>query len=97
MLKRGQYFETMDTIKGAFSYSGNPVLAIANHISWWDGFCLMHLNLKVLNRKFNFMMLEVQLKKHWYFQYSRAYSVKKKSQSVISSIAYTAELLQHSK
>ena len=84
------------TINGNFNDSGNPVLVIANHISWWDGFWLMHLNLKVLNRKFHFMMLEEQLKKHWYFQYSGAYSVKKKSRSIVQSIAYTAKLLQHS-
>lgn len=83
-------------IIGEFNDSGNAVLVIANHISWWDGFWLMHLNLKVLNRKFHFMMLEEQLKKHWYFQYSGAYSVKKKSRSIVESIAYTSKLLQHS-
>jgi len=40
------------------------------------------------------MMLEDQLKKHWYFQYTGAYSVKKKTRSIIESINYTIELLE---
>jgi len=80
-------------IDGNFKDNGKPILVIANHISWWDGFWMMHLNLKVLHRKFHFMMLEEQLKKHWYFQYTGAFSVKKKSQSIIESLHYTEKLL----
>lgn len=80
-------------IQGEFNDNGKAVLIIANHISWWDGFWLMHLNLQTLHRKFHFMMLEEQLKKHWYFQYTGAYSVKKKSRSIIESLNYTLHLL----
>lgn len=83
-------------IQGDFNDTGKPVLVIANHIGWWDGFWLMHFNLKVLHRKFHFMMLEEQLKKHWYFQYSGAFSVKKHSRSVVESINYTTDLLKNS-
>lgn len=83
-------------IEGIFNDNGKPVLIIANHISWWDGFWIMYLNLKTLHRRFHFMMLEEQLKKHWYFQYSGAYSVKKKSRSIVESIIYTTKLLQNS-
>jgi 1-acyl-sn-glycerol-3-phosphate acyltransferase len=81
-------------IEGDFKDNGTPVLVIANHISWWDGFWMMYLNLKVIHKKFHFMMLEEQLKKHWYFQYSGAYSVKKKSRSSLESIRYTTNLLK---
>lgn len=81
-------------VNGEFNDSGKPILIISNHISWWDGFWLMYLNLKILHRKFHFMMLEEQLKKHWYFQYSGAYSVKKKSRGIIESLNYTKELLE---
>lgn len=81
------------TINHDFKDNGQAVLVIANHISWWDGFWMMYLNLKILKRKFHFMMLEEQLKKHWYFQYSGAYSVKKKSRSVLESLSYTRQLL----
>lgn len=83
-------------IEGVFVDAGKPVLVIANHVSWWDGFWLIHLNLKMLHRKFHFMMLEDQLKKHWYFRYTGGYSVKKRSRSIVESINYTTELLQNS-
>ncbi len=82
-------------VKGNFQDNGKPILIIANHISWWDGFWMMYLNLKLFHRKFHFMMLEEQLKKHWYFQYSGAYSIKKKSREIIESLAFTSKLLQH--
>ena len=56
-----------------------PVLLISNHISWWDGFWAMYINLKVLKRKFHFMMLEEQLRKYWFFNYTGGFSVNKKS------------------
>lgn len=83
-------------IEGNFCDNGSAVLVIANHISWWDGFWLMHLNLKILHRRFHFMMLEGQLKKHWYFQYSGAYSVRKNSRSIIESLMYTSDILKNS-
>lgn len=83
-------------IEGTFNDNGKPILVIANHISWWDGFWLMHLNLEILHRKFHFMMLEEQLRKHWYFQHTGAYSVKKNSRSILESLEYTSELLQYS-
>lgn len=81
-------------INGAFADNGKSILVIANHVSWWDGFWVNFLNIKLLNRKFHFMMLEVQLKKHWYFRYTGGYSVKKKSRSILNSISYSIELLQ---
>ncbi len=82
-------------IKGKFEDNGKPVLVISNHISWWDGFWIMYLNLKVIKRKFHFMMFEWQLKKHWYFSYAGGYSVRKKSRSILQTIEYTSDLLQH--
>jgi 1-acyl-sn-glycerol-3-phosphate acyltransferase len=83
-------------IDGQFQDNGKPILVIANHISWWDGFWIMYLNLKILHRKVYFMMLEEQLKKHWYFQFTGGYSVKKKSLNIIESLDYTLELLNNS-
>ncbi len=82
------------SINGKFNDNGNAVLIIANHISWWDGFWIMFLNLKRIKRKFHFMMLEEQLKKHWYFQYTGGFSMKKKSKSMLESIDYTVKLLE---
>jgi len=82
---------------GEFYDDGLPVLLLANHISWWDGFWAMYLNLKVLHRKFHFMMLESQLKKHWYFNHSGGFSVRRNSRSIIESLDYTSELLSDPK
>lgn len=92
LLKRNFHSISID---GTFSDNGNSVFVIANHISWWDGFWIMFLNLKLIHRKFHFMMLENQLKKHWYFQYAGGYSINKKSKSMVESINYTIELLKH--
>jgi len=81
-------------IEGDFNDNGYPVLVIANHISWWDGFWIEYLNQKIIHREFHFMMLEEQLKKHWYFQYTGGYSVKRKSREIVRSIDYTIELLK---
>jgi 1-acyl-sn-glycerol-3-phosphate acyltransferase len=80
-------------ISGEFREKGLPVLLISNHISWWDGFWAMYLNLKLLHRKFHFMMLEDQLKKYSFFINSGGYSVRKGSRSVIESIDYTVKIL----
>lgn len=82
-------------INGAFADNGKSILVIANHVSWWDGFWVNYINQKLMNRKFHFMMLEDQLKKHWYFSYTGGYSVKKNSRSILDSISYSIELLQH--
>ncbi len=79
---------------GDYTDNGNSVLVLANHISWWDGFWIIYLNLKKLHRKFHFMMLEEQLRKHWYFQYSGGYSVRKHSRGVVESLDYSNEVLK---
>ncbi|NCC98083.1 MAG: hypothetical protein EOL95_00045 [Bacteroidia bacterium] len=79
--------------EGEFNDNGHSVLVVANHISWWDGFWVEFLNYKRIHRKLHFMMLEEQLKKHWYFQYAGGYSVRKHSRESIESIDYTVKLL----
>jgi len=81
-------------INGQFVDNGTAVLVIANHVSWWDGFWVEYLNQQILHRRFHFMMLEDQLKKHWYFQFTGGFSVKKQSRSVIESLQYCIELLK---
>ncbi len=81
-------------IDGEFADNGKSVLVIANHVSWWDGFWVEYLNQKCIHRKFYFMMLEGQLRKHWYFKYTGGYSVKKESRTIIESINYSIVLLQ---
>jgi 1-acyl-sn-glycerol-3-phosphate acyltransferase len=70
------------------------VIVVANHISWWDGFWVRYLNQQIIHRRFHFMMLEEQLKKHWYFQYTGGYSVKRNSRDTVESVDYSIELLK---
>ncbi|MFN8255985.1 MAG: lysophospholipid acyltransferase family protein [Bacteroidales bacterium] len=91
-----RHYKTIKTI-GKFEDKGLPVLLISNHISWWDGFWAMYINLKVLKRKYHFMMLEDQLRKYWFFNYTGGFSVNKKSRSVLETIDYTRELLSDNK
>lgn len=80
-------------IEGPFHDNGRSVLVVANHISWWDGFWVEYLNQKIIHRRFHFMMLEEQLKKHWYFQYTGGFSVNRNSREIVESIDYAVELL----
>jgi 1-acyl-sn-glycerol-3-phosphate acyltransferase len=70
-----------------------PVLLLSNHTSWWDGFLAMYLNLEVFRKKFYFMMLEKELRKYWFFNYTGGFSVRKKSKSVIETLNYAESLL----
>jgi 1-acyl-sn-glycerol-3-phosphate acyltransferase len=80
-------------IKGEFAEKNKPILLVSNHISWWDGFWAEYLNIRVFHRKFYFMMLEEQLKKHIFFNKTGGYSIRKGSRSILETLNYTAELL----
>ena len=74
-----------------------PVLLMPNHFSWWDGFIFYDYNRRFLKKDFYLMMLEEELAKRPFFSKVGAYSIRKKSKSVLESLAYTRELLQNPK
>jgi hypothetical protein len=82
-------------IDGQIREMNRSVLVLSNHFSWWDGFWAMYVNRKVFNRRFHFMMLEEQLKRYRFFNYTGGYSVRKGSRSVVESIGYTIGLLKN--
>jgi 1-acyl-sn-glycerol-3-phosphate acyltransferase len=82
------------TIKSDIKDKGLPVLLICNHISWWDGIWSFYVNRKLFKRKFHFMMLEEQLRKNWFLNYTGGFSISKNSRQIIESIQYAAELLK---
>ncbi|MDY0348848.1 MAG: lysophospholipid acyltransferase family protein [Tenuifilaceae bacterium] len=90
-----RHFSRVEIIGDAEVSSDRSILLLSNHSSWWDGFWHLLLNMKVFKKKFHFMMLEEQLKKHWYFNYTGAFSVNKSAKSVVETIQYAAELLSH--
>jgi len=70
-----------------------PVLLIANHFSWWDGFIGNYLSYKYYHKKFHVMMLKEQLAKRMFLNKAGAFSVEKSSRSVVESLLYSAEIL----
>jgi len=71
-----------------------PLLVIANHMSWWDGFWMLHLNKKLFKRKFFVMMLEEQLSRNKFLSKLGAFSIKKRSKSATESLNYASNLLK---
>lgn len=74
----------------------NSVLIVANHFSWWDGFFVQGFNKKYLGKKFYFMMLQHNLKEHWFFRYTGGFSVDRGKRSVLESLAYATAILKKS-
>lgn len=89
------YFSSVEVIGNVDVSKNRSILLLSNHSSWWDGFWQLYLNKKVFEKKFHFMMLEEQLKKHWYFNYTGGFSIKKSARSTVETIQYSAELLSH--
>ncbi len=74
-------------------YSSKPVLLIANHFSWWDGFLLYYVNHLALKKKFHIMIMEETVKRFFFMKYLGAFSVSKGSRGAVETIGYAAELL----
>lgn len=83
-------------IDGTYIETGTPLVIIANHISWWDGFWVVYFRQKVVQKKFYFMMLEEELKKNIFLKYAGGYSINKRSRSIVETLNYTEEILQKS-
>lgn len=71
-----------------------PLLVIANHFSWWDGFIIFELNRRYLQRKFHVMMLEEQLQKNSFLRNIGAFSINRNSRSILDSMVYADHILQ---
>ena len=69
------------------------VLLLANHFSWWDGFILYRLNQIRFCKKFHIMILEETVRKVSFMKYLGAFSIKKNSRDVITSLNFAASLL----
>jgi len=80
---------------GNYQEKNLPILILANHFSWFDGFIQIDLNFKVFKRRFNFMMLENQLEKNMLLTKIGASSIAKGKRSSIESLKYAVEMLQN--
>lgn len=87
-------FRRIET-KGTFHDQKIPMLVIANHISWWDGFWIFHLNQKLLRRKLYVMMLEEQLRQNRFLTKLGAFSIRKNSRDMVESLQYASRVLEN--
>ncbi len=86
---------------GSVKYSGQheekglPILMMANHFSFYDGFIQILLNFKIFKRRFHFMMLEKELRKNMQLTKLGACSISKGKRTSLESLAYAVEMLQN--
>lgn len=81
-------------INGDFKSSHKPMLFVANHVSWWDGFWVLKLNSMIFKKKIHVMMLESQLKKNPILKFSGAFSINPGSKSVVETLKYSLKVLE---
>ena len=79
---------------GEYEEKDLPILMLGNHFSFYDGFIQILLNQKVFKRRFNFMMLEKELRKNMFLAKIGASSISKGKRSSVESINYAVEMLQ---
>ena len=80
--------------ENAEEYSDKPLLVIANHFSWWDGFLHYHLNNVHFKKKYHVMMLEVQLQKRMFLTKLGVFGVKKGTRDALQSLEFANQLLK---
>jgi 1-acyl-sn-glycerol-3-phosphate acyltransferase len=72
-----------------------PLIIVANHGTWWDGFFIYLLNTHVLHRKLYVMMLEEQLRRYRFFRRLGAFGIEQgHPRSVRATLSYSAEVLK---
>ncbi|WP_418983483.1 lysophospholipid acyltransferase family protein [Alistipes sp.] len=80
--------------RGEGTDRGEPILMLANHFCWWDGFIQYRLNRAFFRRKLYVMMLEEQLAKHPLLARCGCFSVRKNSRSLLETLDYCAQVLR---
>ncbi|MBN2520382.1 MAG: lysophospholipid acyltransferase family protein [Bacteroidales bacterium] len=70
-----------------------PLLILANHISWWDGFFMWYVNKKYIQKKIHVLMLEEELEKRKFLSKIGAFSIKRKKRKIFETFEYITELL----
>jgi 1-acyl-sn-glycerol-3-phosphate acyltransferase len=90
-----RHFKRIETV-GELNDSNLPMLVIANHISWWDGFWILRLNKQKFGRRFHVMMLEDQLRDNMFLRKLGAFSIRKRSKTMRESLDYASQLLHNS-
>jgi 1-acyl-sn-glycerol-3-phosphate acyltransferase len=95
LVKIKTHFKEIKIITKSTFDKEKPILILGNHFSWWDGFWMEYINIKLLKKNFYFMMLEEELIKRPLLKYAGAYSIKKNSFDILESLKFTSELLSN--
>ncbi len=82
-------------IRSDFKPSQKPLLFVANHVSWWDGFWVLKLNSMLFKKKIHVMLLESQLMKNPILKFSGAFSINPGSKSVVETLKYSLKVLEN--
>lgn len=87
-------FESFQVEGDLPSLADKPLLIIANHFSWWDGFFQYQLNNTRYKKRFHVMMLEEQLSKRMFLTKLGVFGVKKGTRDAMTSLAFAAKILE---
>lgn len=80
-------------LRGEAAPERGPLLMVANHFSWWDGFIQYRLCRRLLGRKLYVMMLEEQLRRHPVLVRCGCFSVRRQSREAVESLDYALRIL----
>jgi len=69
-----------------------PLVILANHISWWDGFFMYEINRRYIHKKIHVLMLEDELQNNPFLARIGAFSIRKNHRSIIESFHYMKKL-----
>jgi 1-acyl-sn-glycerol-3-phosphate acyltransferase len=69
------------------------ILLLANHMSWWDGIILFHLNQKLFKKQFHVLVTANDYIEVGYLKYFGAFASEKKGKDVLETLAYAGSLL----
>lgn len=75
-------------------YEGKPLLVLANHFSWWDGFFHFHLNELVFRKRYHVMMLEEELIQRLFLTKVGVFGVRKGTKGALQSLQFAGQLLK---
>ncbi|MBN1560125.1 lysophospholipid acyltransferase family protein [candidate division KSB1 bacterium] len=90
-----KHFNAIHLLGAVPAFADYSILLLPNHSSWWDGFFIHFLKVKILKRPTYLMMLEEQLSKNRFFSHVGAYSINPSSaRSNLQSLSYSRDLLQ---
>lgn len=87
------FFRKLSVVSVTSVPENQSVLLFQNHFSWWDGYWSDMLSRKVFRRRFHVMMLEENLRKHFFLNRCGVFSIRKNSRDFLNSLQYTSELL----